>query len=153
MSDLSAAVVVRRACPEDAARLADLGVQLGYDTTVDQVIHRLKTILEKSDQTVYVAVLPDGLVVGWIHLYVYTTLVSEPQAMVGGLVTDAAHRGEGLGRRLMAEAEAWGRDQGCTAVYLKSNIARKEAHAFYESLGYQQVKSQFAFRKELLTSH
>ncbi|MDY0019979.1 MAG: GNAT family N-acetyltransferase [Anaerolineae bacterium] len=153
MSEPSERVVLRQACPEDAARLTDLTGQLGYETTLDEVTQRLKLLLEKPDQTVYVAVLEDGLVVGWIHLYVYTTLVSEPQAMVGGLVTDAAYRGQGIDRCLMAQAEAWGRDQGCAAVYLKSNVVRKEAHTFYESLGYQKVKSQFAFCKELAGSH
>lgn len=153
MSELCLPFAMRQACLEDAARLTDLAGQLGYETTLDEVTHRLKLLLEKPDQTVYVAVLEDGFVVGWIHLYVYTTLVSEPQAMVGGLVTDAAYRGQGIGRCLMAQAEVWGRDQGCAALYLKSNIARKEAHAFYESLGYQKIKSQFAFRKELAGSH
>jgi hypothetical protein len=35
---------------------------------------------------------------------------------------------------------------------LRSNVLRVEAHAFYEHLGYRNVKKQNAFRKELPTA-
>lgn len=49
----------------------------------------------------------------------------------------------------MERAERWAREQGCWAIYLRSNVVREGAHAFYERLGYERVKMQLALRKAL----
>jgi GNAT superfamily N-acetyltransferase len=64
-------------------------------------------------------------------------------------VVDEQARGAGVGRALMARAEQWARDHGCVAVTLRTNVVRTEAHAFYEKLGYGNVKTQHAYRKRL----
>jgi GNAT superfamily N-acetyltransferase len=50
---------------------------------------------------------------------------------------------------LIQHTESWARQQGCKAVNLRTNVVRKDAHAFYESLGYNLAKTQHAYRKEL----
>jgi len=70
-------------------------------------------------------------------------------AEVGSLVVDQDQRGQGIGKALMDKAEAWARQCGITEVRLRSNVIRKEAHQFYEALGYERIKSQFTFRKAL----
>jgi GNAT superfamily N-acetyltransferase len=57
---------------------------------------------------------------GWLHVEI--------------LWVAAAHRRAGLGRRLMAAAEAEARDRGCHAVWLDTSSAA--AAAFYDRLGY-----------------
>ncbi len=141
-------LVIRLATLEDAAAVAGLAVQLGYVVSQNEAAARLAELSRRADHAVYVAVL-ENEVVGWIHLYVDYSLMDDPLAMVGGLVVDAGHRGRGIGRQLMAQAETWGRVQGCAAVYLKTNVIRQAAHAFYESLGYCKVKTQYAYRKAL----
>ena len=37
----------------------------------------------------------------------------------------------------MAEAEDWARARGVGRIVVASGLARSDAHAFYESLGYQ----------------
>jgi len=49
----------------------------------------------------------------------------------------------------MQAAEDWARGQGLRAVRLRSNVIREKAHIFYRSIGYQQVKAQYTFEKEL----
>ncbi|MBN1260568.1 MAG: GNAT family N-acetyltransferase [Anaerolineae bacterium] len=142
-------VVIRLACGDDIPRLAELCEQLGYPAVEEEVHRRFQRLVAEPTHAVYVAEVSTQ-VVGWIHLYDYTTLMIEPLAMVGGLVVDAAYRGLGIGRRLMTHAEQWALDHGCTTVYLKSNAIRVAAHAFYKALGYQIVKTQFAFRKDLV---
>jgi GNAT superfamily N-acetyltransferase len=75
--------------------------------------------------------------------------VADPQAEVGGLVVDEGYRRRGIGRLLMQQAEQWACEKGCWAVYLRSNVVRKDAHAFYEGIGYSNVKTSLAFRKTL----
>ncbi len=55
----------------------------------------------------------------------------------------------GRGRRLVEAAETWARDRGATDVFLRSNVPRSEAHAFYPALGYACRKTQKACAKAL----
>jgi GNAT superfamily N-acetyltransferase len=69
--------------------------------------------------------------------------------VIAGLVVDRGRRQQGIGRLLMAEAERWAREQGCSIVRLWSSKGRADAHAFYRRLGYADVKTQHAFAKSL----
>ena len=75
--------------------------------------------------------------------------MADPQAEIGGLVVDEDHRCCGVGRLLMQQAEQWAREKGCSEVYLRSNVVREGAHAFYEGIGYSSAKTSMAFRKAL----
>lgn len=145
----SPAVSVRAALIEDASRIAQLSAQLGYPASPEDVERRLRLTAQSPENVVYVAALQDGQVIGWLHAFVYRTIESDSRAEIGGLVVDVRHRRSGAGRLLMGHAEQWAREQGCKAVNLRTNIVRKDAHAFYESLGYKLVKTQHAFRKSL----
>ncbi len=142
-------IVIRPATLDDAAAMAGLAEQLGYTVTERDVSRRFAELVRQSDHAVYVAAAPGEKAVGWIHLYIDYSLVHSPVVALGGLVVDEAYRGQGIGRRLMEQAETWGRERNCEAVYLKTNMIRHEAHAFYENLGYQRVKTQYAYRKRL----
>jgi GNAT superfamily N-acetyltransferase len=142
-------IVIRPATPDDAAAIGRLAAQLGYTVLESDVNRRLAELVRQTDHEVYVAAAPGKEMVGWIHLYIDHSLLHGPLVALGGIVVDEAYRGKGIGHRLMEQAETWGRARGCTAVYLKSNVIRHEAHAFYESMGYRNVKTQYAFRKAL----
>jgi GNAT superfamily N-acetyltransferase len=145
----STEITIRAMRPEDTDRVADLCAQLGYPSTPEEVSRRLSEIGGNDRHVLYVAALPSGGVVGWIHLYMCDIMVDDMRVEIWGLVVDEAHRGAGIGRILMDKAEEWARNNGCRAVYLRSNIIRDRAHRFYEALGYERVKTQHVFRKGL----
>jgi GNAT superfamily N-acetyltransferase len=58
-------------------------------------------------------------------------------------------RGKGVGRALMLCAEVWARDCGYDRVKLSSGAHRIEAHAFYEHIGYSNIRTSFRFEKIL----
>ncbi|HNT75549.1 MAG TPA: GNAT family N-acetyltransferase [Anaerolineae bacterium] len=145
MSDIT----IRLATLDDASQLAWLAAQLGYPTTEADMAWRLAELLQQANDAIWVATGGQGDVVAWMHLYVDRNLLTNPVAMVGGLVVDSAHRRQGIGRILMLHAEVWGRAHGCEAVYIKSNVTREGAREFYESLGYTVIKTQYALLKEL----
>ena len=140
---------IRLATPADIPDLAELAGQLGYPSTPEQVAPRFEALAAKPDENALIVAEVEGHAAGWVHVHLYSLLVDDPEAEIGGLVVDAGRRGQGLGAQLMAAAEAWARNKGCPSVYLRSNTLRTEAHAFYQQLGYRLVKSQYAFRKEL----
>lgn len=140
--------VIRTAGEWDAESIAVLSGQLGYPTEIGAVRQRLRAIAGRPDHAVFVPEAA-GQVIGWVHVYEVITPESPAHAEIGGLVVDAAHRGRGIGRRLMEAAEDWARGKGLSSVRLRSNVVRAEAHAFYEGIGYTVVKTQKVFAKTL----
>jgi GNAT superfamily N-acetyltransferase len=90
-----------------------------------------------------------GHAVGWAHAYVCCLMESDSFVELGGLVIDEPYRGKGVGGKLLAAVEDWARLKGCRAISVRSNIIRHEAHKFYAAQGYDQIKTQHAFRKQL----
>jgi GNAT superfamily N-acetyltransferase len=134
---------------EDAAALARLATQLGYPSSQEQVVLRLKNVLHDPNAAVFVAERASGGVVGFIHLMHQHLIEYDQRVEVAGLVVDEECRGLGVGRALMARAEEWAAERGCRYAIVRSEISRAAAHAFYEGLGYEHYKSQKAFRKDL----
>jgi len=138
----------RSARTDDAAAIAVLVAQLGYEATPQEVADRLARLLARPDQRFIVAE-SEGRLVGWVHVELAEYVESGTFAVIGGLVVDRGHRRQGVGAALMAEAEAWARQQGCSVMRLWSSTTRLPAHRFYAGLGYAQVKTQYSFVKPL----
>ena len=85
--------------------------------------------------------------IGWLHAFICPPLMAGREVEIGGLVVDEAQRRLGIGRSLMAEAERWAGTRDCTAIRLRSNTVRTEAHIFYKRRGYEELKTQHVFRK------
>lgn len=144
-----AGVIVRRAMVADAARVAELSGVLGYPAEAAAIAERLARLVAREDEIVLVAMAPGDAAAGWVHAAEQELLESGRRCEIVGLVVDAAHRGRGVGRRLVAEVEAWAAARGLEVVTVRSNVARTESHPFYERLGYARTKTQHAYRKRL----
>jgi GNAT superfamily N-acetyltransferase len=146
-------VKIREANISDAASIARLSGQLGYPATPEELEERLLSILQKKKHRVYVAELPDKLVVGWIHVFGTQYLMAESLAEVGGLIVDESNRGHGIGRALVETAEEWAVTMGYRYLRIRSNIIRTEAHRFYKRMGYNWAKTSLVFVKSLVHEH
>lgn len=58
-------------------------------------------------------------------------------AQVESVYVDAAQRSRGIGGRLMEHAIRLARERGALRIQLTSNLARLNAHRFYERLGFR----------------
>ena len=141
-------VSIRVASQSDAADVARLTKQLGYDLTEKDAADRLSRIAPRGDQRFFVADI-GGRAAGWVHVVLVEYVDAEAFALIGGLVVDSAHRRSGVGRALMDRAENWARDRGCSMVRLSSTVTRTAAHRFYETIGYTKIKTQHSFIKPL----
>jgi GNAT superfamily N-acetyltransferase len=141
-------IPVRLATLADAAAIADLTSQLGYDVAPSAISERLSRIIMRPDHILFVAE-HDGAVVGWLHASIAEHLETDAAVVIGGLVVDRHHQGRGIGRVLMEHAENWARERECSIVRLRSSASRTGAHQFYERLGYSNIKTQYSFAKSL----
>ncbi|HEX6884732.1 MAG TPA: GNAT family N-acetyltransferase [Planctomycetota bacterium] len=141
-------ILFRPAHLADAPGLVPLVEELGYPAPGAQIAARLARLLAAQDQLVVVAEEERALL-GWIHAQEFLSLASDPAALVTGLVVDPAARRRGIGRGLVAAVEAWARARGLVSLRLRTRVARRDAQAFYLSLGFELAKRQLQFRKEL----
>lgn len=80
----------------------------------------------------------DGEVVGTMQL-TYIPGISRRGALrmqIEAVRIVSTLRGRGLGRQMMEWAVERGRARGCALVQLTTDKARKDAHRFYDSLGF-----------------
>jgi GNAT superfamily N-acetyltransferase len=97
-----------------------------------------KTIAASPDQTLYVAELA-GEVVGTFQTAITTTLTGRGASfmIIEAVQTRSDMRGQGIGARMIEFCIEEARARGLPRVQLISNAKRKDAHRFYERLGFE----------------
>ena len=116
---------------------------LGYKCEPELVKYRLENI-DTNREKVYVAETEEKIV-GFIHAEIYNTLYYKSMVNLQGLAVDSEFRHKGYGRALLGEVETWAKRNGIDLIRVNSGFSRKEAHAFYRNLGYDNEKEQIRF--------
>ena len=91
----------------------------------------------------------DGEVVGWVHVVESTSLQSGTLVEIRGLVVAASARRTGVGRALVAAAEAWAVRRGHEVLRVRTDVRRDDARAFYLGVGYEERKRQVLLTRQL----
>ncbi len=143
-----AALTIRQIELADAESAGELSGHLGYPASADVMRRRIEALAGRTDHVVFVATL-DGSVVGWIDVGLVQHLQGEPYGEIGGLVVSTGHRSLGIGKQLVARAEAWVREQGVPQMLVRSQIKREDAHRFYLREGYARTKTSAVFTKSI----
>jgi len=121
---------------------------LGYPSSPDDLCKRIDERSRSTDSIALAAVL-DGQIVGWIDASIERHLQSSASAVIGGLVVRDGTRGLGIGKRLCHEIEQWARSKSIPLLRVRSQIAREDAHRFYLREGYRKVKTSLVLEKLL----
>ena len=133
--------MTRQAKPGDSGALAKLLNQLsGVRLTEDRAAANLAA-LRKARGGLQVAEF--GALVGCIGWIVVPTLQRGPVGRITVLLVDERHRRQGLGTRLLAEAEAILAKKGCQFVEVMSDGDITNSHAFFRSTGFEQASYRF----------
>ena len=147
-------IIFRRArredLPEIVRMLADdfLGAERErYENPLpESYLRAFEEIEADKNNELIVAELPaaagdsdNGEIVGALQI-TFTPSISfqgGKRATVESVRTDAKHRGQGLGKKLMEWAIERARQEDCVFVQLTTNSERTDAHRFYENLGFK----------------
>jgi GNAT superfamily N-acetyltransferase len=139
---MSGATLIRPAEPSDADALSALVSELGYPAPSDDIPARLRTLT--SERAIALVAERDGAVVGFATAHVISTIHSPgPVGWLTLLVVAERVRGGGVGRALVAQAEAWARSMGAAKLSVTSGAQRDDAHAFYERIGFARTGVRF----------
>lgn len=129
-----------------AQRLAETGMPPWRDPDKMAAFHERSTeqIVHSAEQWHYhemvlVAEAAVEGVLGFIHLLGDRSgLTGEPQGYISALAVAAEAEGRGVGRALLAAAEAWARKRGFRMLTLDTFGANWRAREFYAWLGFQE---------------
>ncbi|MFE2041724.1 GNAT family N-acetyltransferase [Streptomyces sp. NPDC059477] len=145
---------IRRATSEDVpaivGMLADdpLGAQRESPEDMTPYLAAFERINADPNQQLVVAIR-DGRVIGTLQLTIVPGLSREgsTRSIIESVRIHADERGDGLGTRFIEWAVDESRRQGCRLVQLTSDVSRKDAHRFYERLGF--AASHVGFKLQL----
>lgn len=141
------ACFIREAEVSDAGSLATLMVELGYATTEGEMRERLKKILPDARFKTFVAHVDDH-VCGMIGMIAHASYEhNDPGGRIIALVVSNEMRRRGVGQQLIRAAEKDFLSRKVTRIAVNTQLTRKEAHRFYEMLGYE--KNGWRFVKDL----
>jgi GNAT superfamily N-acetyltransferase len=143
-------VAIRASELGDVDALASLVTELGYKTRSSEMKMRMDAIAADSRYRTFVAV-KQGRVCGmigscWYYSYEYNDI----SGRIVALVVSKNERGHGIGRRLIAVVENDFAQRNIRRLTVNVRFQRKEAHEFYERLGYS--RNGFRFVKQLATA-
>lgn len=149
-------VVIREATENDlvsiVALFADDPLGGHGDTTDPDALPDYRAAFARinasPNETLYVAEL-GGEVVGTFQTMVTTTLTGRGSSamIIEAVQTRADMRGRGIGAAMIEFAVECARHDGMRLVQLTSNAVRKDAHRFYERLGF--TASHIGFKLKL----
>ena len=137
--------MIRTVQVKDAGQIRDLCHQaLGYDSTLEKVAAQIdKFNSPDSDHFCFVYEEDQtGNILGYVEAEVYESLYS-----ILGLAVFPSAQGRGIGRQLMERVEELAKSKHYAFIRLNSASHRKEAHHFYEQIGYEVNKTQKRFLK------
>lgn len=130
----------------DAPAMVPLMSELGYPTTEQEIAARIARMPAGSHHTLVAET--SGSVVGFIGLAILPVYEHpHPIGLIIAMAVDPGHQGRGIGKALLAAAEAHFRDRGVTDCRVNSGLQRLDAHRFYEANGYD--KTGYRLRKLL----
>ncbi|MBB3453588.1 GNAT superfamily N-acetyltransferase [Rhizobium sp. BK313] len=104
----------------------------------DDYLSAFRTIQSSPDQTLYVAEL-SGEVAGTFQTMITTSLTGRGSSsmIIEAVQTRSDLRGQGIGAAMINFCIAEAKGRGVRLVQLTSNALRKDAHRFYERLGFR----------------
>ena len=146
---MAVTVAIRAPRDDDLGAIADQAGQLGYPVDPEELRRRLAAVTASEAAAVLVATDAQDRPIGWLHVELKRTLVAPLTAQIMALVVDEEARGEGVGRELVAAADAWAGARGCERLMVATRVTRERAHRFYLREGFSLDKTSHIFEKPL----
>ena len=141
---------IREAGLQDAPEINLINrTSLKYDLPVADTEKKLANVLLKDYYKIYVCTDENDKAVGYIQLQDYEATYFRSTINVLALAVLEEYRGQGIGKALLKNGEEYAASKGYDMIRLNSGAERGEAHKFYEHLGYDCLKMQKCFVKDL----
>ena len=141
-------ILIRDIAEQDAEAINALSTQLGYTMSIEQTLANIRSVLGTKGHNAFVAIL-ENKIRGWIGVAEALQIESAPFCEIRGLIVDEKLRGRGIGKLLIEKVKQWSKETGNKTLRLRCNMTRKEAHLFYQHLGFREIKEQKVFEMKI----
>jgi N-acetylglutamate synthase-like GNAT family acetyltransferase len=132
---------VREATVDDADAITKLYSSLVSDPNILVTGSRLREIGSNPHNFVFVGESDQEVcATAFLTLCMDPMYENQPYALVENVVVLESRRGQSFGKQLMEFVEDFCRQRRCTKIMLLSSSHRKNAHAFFERMGYDGRK-------------
>ncbi len=129
--------MIREAEPRDRDAIQHLYQALCPDAPVRVLPERITELRKDPNNFLFVSE-DDGVIIGTVFLTICMSPMFGTQdfGLIEYFIVDQNYRRHGIGSKLTEHVIQVCRARKCTRIILLSNDHRKEAHAFYESMGF-----------------
>ena len=136
-------VSLRNAMEADAEHVASLLAELGYPSNEADIRDRLRHWLH-SQTSCFLLAQSASKVIGLISAELVPYFPNGSTiCRVTALVVSMNHRGRRVGERLVAGAADFARKHHCSGIEITSAEHRRDAHRFYERVGFSRTSFRF----------
>jgi aminoglycoside 6'-N-acetyltransferase I len=145
-------VNVRNVRPEDRAEWLRMRKALWDDCPDDQQEREIDEMLNSDKEVAFFAERPGGGLCGFVEAALRSRADgcdSTPVGYIEGWYVDEDVRRFGVGRTLVAAAEAWARSRGCRQMASDAELWNDVSHQAHGALGYEVTARLVLFKKDL----
>ena len=150
-------IQIRPAKPDDLKPLGQMRHALWPEGSVEHHEEELVLILDGKWPgvlpLVYFVAQENGVVVGFVEVGLRSTADGcdwkRAVGYVEGWYVAESHRRRGIGGQLIAAAENWAREQGCSEMASDTQIGNTQSLEAHLRLGYEISERSILFRKSL----
>ena len=137
---------IRQYEPGDLKNVHQLMHELGYPMDEDDLKFNIDLIQQRNGRIIVAEV--NGITVGCISILINAGLAEGLFGEIISLIVLKDFRGMGIGKKLVLNAENWLKPK-VKKTRIRANSIRIDAHKFFKSLGYQDIKTQITFMKTI----
>ncbi|MEM9545197.1 MAG: GNAT family N-acetyltransferase [Bacteroidota bacterium] len=139
-------IEIRTVALSDTKGIAELNLELGYQTSNDVVEKQLKEVLATNDHYVLIAMNQEEIA-GYIHAFRAVRLTTDTFIEIGALIVKGNYRNQGIGKQLVEHLQREVKDMN--KIRVRCNVKRMAAHSFYSSLNFEEKKEQKIFDRKM----
>ena len=128
-------MIIEKLREEDISKVLELYKDiLPLETSLNKSEEMYKKII--SDENYNLLVAKENNEILGTMLGICCNGLAEPFLVIEDVVIKDGMRGKGIGKKLMKELDNFAHEKKCTYSILVSSDFRKEAHKFYEKVGF-----------------
>ena len=139
-------ITIRQLNQDEIEVVQQLMHELGYPLDEEELLFNINMINQRNG--IILVAESGGNIVGCLSAVINVSLAEGMFGEIVSLVVSKEYRGSGIGKCLVKQAEDWLKPK-VKIIRIRANSIRLEAHKFYKSLGYKDVKTQISFIKHV----
>ncbi|OBY78291.1 GNAT family N-acetyltransferase [Paenibacillus sp. KS1] len=143
-------ITIRSITENDLLALSQLYQELMGQQTNQSKLEQVYRTIQLNEQYIILGAFDEEQLVGSLMGIICHDLVGDckPFMVIENVIVSPVVRRQGVGKKLMQEIENMARQRDCYYIIFVSGEQRKEAHQFYERLGFKDEKVE-GYRKHL----